>query len=63
MLPYGIPFPVIPESPTIMNNIVPDMLQNALTKKMTVKQAADDAADKIKKLIAERKSRGPWVVG
>lgn len=56
MLPYGVPFPVIPESTTIMNNIVPDMLQNALTKKMTVKQAADDAADKIKKLIAERKA-------
>jgi len=56
MLPYGVPFPVIPESTTIMNNIVPEMLQNALTKKMTVKQAADDAADKIKKLIAERKS-------
>ena len=56
MLPYGIPFPAIPEQATIMNNIVPEMLQNALTKKMTVKQAADDAADKIKKLIAERKS-------
>ncbi|HET8631338.1 MAG TPA: sugar ABC transporter substrate-binding protein, partial [Thermomicrobiales bacterium] len=47
MLPYGIPFPVIPESTQIMNNIVPDMIQNALTQKMTVKQAADDAADKI----------------
>jgi multiple sugar transport system substrate-binding protein len=56
MLPYGIPFPVIPESTTIMNNIVPEMLQNALTKKMTVKAAADDAAEKIKKLLAERKS-------
>ena len=56
MLPFGIPFPVVPESTTIMNNIVPEMLQNALTKKMTVKQAADDAADKIKKLIAERRS-------
>jgi len=60
MLPYGIPFPVIPESTTIMNSIVPDMLQNTLTQKMTVKQAADDAAEKIKKLIAERKARGPW---
>jgi multiple sugar transport system substrate-binding protein len=57
-----VPFPVIPESTTIMNNIVPEMMQNALTKKMTVKQAADDAAEKIKKLIAERRSRGPWVV-
>ncbi len=62
MLPYGIPFPAIPEQATIMNNIVPEMLQNALTKKMTVKAAADDAADKIKKLVAERKARGPWVV-
>jgi len=62
MLPYGIPFPVIPESTTIMNSIVPEMLQNALTKKLTVKQAADDAAEKIKKLLAERKARGPWVV-
>ena len=48
MLPYGIPFPVIPEPTEIMNIIVPDMMQNALTKKMTVKAAADDAADKIK---------------
>ncbi len=39
-----------------MNSIVPEMLQNALTKKLTVKAAADDAADKIKKLLAERKS-------
>ena len=62
MLPLGIPFPVIPESTTIMNNVVPEMMQNALTEKMTVKQAADDAAEKIKKLIAERKTRGPWVV-
>lgn len=61
MLPYGIPFPVIPESTTIMNSIIPDMLQNALTQKMTVKQAADDAADKITKLIAGRKARS-WVV-
>jgi len=61
MLPYGIPFPVIPESTTIMNSIVPDMLQNTLTQKMTVKQAADDAAEKIKKLVAERKTRS-WIV-
>ena len=36
MLPYGIPFPVVPESTEIMNIIVPDMLQNALTEKMSV---------------------------
>ena len=51
MLPYGIPFPVVPQSTEIMNNIVPDMLQNALTGKMTVGQAADDAAEKIKDLM------------
>jgi multiple sugar transport system substrate-binding protein len=56
MLPYGIPFPVIPESTEIMNNIVPTMVQNALTGKMSVKEAADDAANAIKTLIAQRKS-------
>jgi multiple sugar transport system substrate-binding protein len=55
MLPYGVPFPVIPESTEIMNNTVPNMLQNALTGKMTVKQAADDAAEKIKTLMAQRR--------
>jgi multiple sugar transport system substrate-binding protein len=43
MLPNGIPFPVTPESPEIMNIIVPEMLQNALTEKMTVADAADQA--------------------
>jgi len=51
MLPNGIPFPVIPEATEIMNIIVPDMLQNALTGKMTVDQAADDAAGKVKELL------------
>ena len=55
MLPYGIPFPVIPESTEIMNNIVPNMVQNALTGKMSVKEAADDAAQQIQALIAQRK--------
>jgi multiple sugar transport system substrate-binding protein len=50
MLPYGIPFPALPESPEIMNIIVPDMLQNALTGAMTVDQAADDAAKKVEDL-------------
>ncbi len=54
MLPYGIPFPVVPESPEIMNIIVPDMLQNALTETMSVQEAADDAAEKINALIATR---------
>ena len=51
MLPNGIPFPVMPEAPEIMNIIVPDMLQNALTGKMTVDAAADDAAKKVKSLL------------
>ena len=56
MLPYGVPFPVIPESTEVMNNIVPTMLQNALTGNMSVKDAANDAADKIKALIAQRRA-------
>jgi multiple sugar transport system substrate-binding protein len=52
MLPNGIPFPVVPEAPEIMNIIVPDMLQNALTGKMTVDEAADDAAKKVENLMS-----------
>ena len=52
MLPNGIPFPVVPEATEIMNIIVPDMLQNALTEKMTVEEAADDAAAKVEALMA-----------
>ncbi len=47
MLPYGIPFPALPETPEIMNHIIPDMLQNALTGAMTVDEAAEDAAKKV----------------
>jgi multiple sugar transport system substrate-binding protein len=50
MLPNGIPFPALPEAPEIMNIIVPDMMQNALTGTMTVEQAANDAADKVRNL-------------
>ena len=53
MLPNGIPFPVLPQSAEIMNIIIPNMLQNALTKKMTVDAAAEDAAKKIKDLLAD----------
>jgi len=53
MLPNGIPFPVLPQSAEIMNIIVPGMLQNALTQKMTVAAAADDAAKKIKDLLSD----------
>ena len=52
MLPSGVPFPVIPQAPEIMNIIVPDMLQNALTGKMTVDQAAEDAAAKVKEVVS-----------
>jgi multiple sugar transport system substrate-binding protein len=51
MLPSGIPFPVIPEATEIMNIIVPDMLQNALTERMTVEEAAADAAAKVESLV------------
>jgi multiple sugar transport system substrate-binding protein len=51
MLPYGIPFPALPQSPEIMNIIVPDMMQNALTGAMSVDQAAEDAAQKVKDLM------------
>ena len=44
MLPKGIPFPVVPEAREIMYIIIPDMLQNALTGKLTVDEAAEDAA-------------------
>jgi multiple sugar transport system substrate-binding protein len=50
MLPNGIPFPVIPEAPEIMNIIIPDMMQNALTGAMTVEEAANDAAAKVRAL-------------
>ena len=51
MLPNGIPFPVLPQSAEIMNIIVPNMLQNTLTRKMTVDQAAENAAKELKALI------------
>ena len=53
MLAGGVPFPVIPESGEIMNIVVPDMLQNALTRKMTVAASADEAARQIKDLLAD----------
>ena len=34
-----------------MNIIVPDMMQNALTGSMTVDEAAEDAAQKVKDLM------------
>ena len=52
MLPYGVPFPVVPEATEIMNIIVPEMIQNALTETMSVQEAADDAAARITDLIS-----------
>jgi multiple sugar transport system substrate-binding protein len=54
MLPNGIPFPVLPYAPEIMNIIVPDMMQNALTGAMTVEEAANDAAAKVEELKANQ---------
>jgi multiple sugar transport system substrate-binding protein len=51
MLPYGVPFPALPQTAEIMNIIIPDMMQNALTGSMTVDQAADDAAKKVRDLV------------
>src|SRR6476620_5189265 len=51
MLPYGVPSQTTPETPEIMNIVVPDMLQNALTGTMTVDQAAEDAAKKVKSIM------------
>jgi multiple sugar transport system substrate-binding protein len=50
MLANGVPFPVLPETPEIMNIIIPDMLQNALTGTMTVDEAVADAAKKVRDL-------------
>jgi multiple sugar transport system substrate-binding protein len=52
MLTSGIPFPVIPESSEIMNIVVPDMMQNALTGHMSVAAAADNAAKQVKDLLS-----------
>ena len=52
MLPYGVPFPVIPESTEVMNIIVPNMIQNALTQKMSVADAANDAAKQVSNLMS-----------
>jgi multiple sugar transport system substrate-binding protein len=42
----------VPESTEIMNIIVPEMIQNALTETMSVQEAADDAAARIMDLIS-----------
>jgi multiple sugar transport system substrate-binding protein len=51
MLPSGVPFPVVAESTEIMNIIIPEMLQNVLTEKMSVDEATADAEVRIQTLI------------
>ncbi|MBO9126371.1 MULTISPECIES: extracellular solute-binding protein [unclassified Rhizobium] len=53
MLPYGLTYPVVPQASEIMDVIIPTMLQNALTEKMTVAEATDDAAAKINELLTD----------
>lgn len=55
MLEFGIPFPVIPEATEIMNLTVPTMIHNALTGKMSVDAAAENAAKQVSEILARRK--------
>ena len=55
MLQYGISFPAIPETSDIMNLIVPQMMQDVMTKAKTPQQAGQDAAKKVNDMIAKRK--------
>jgi multiple sugar transport system substrate-binding protein len=52
MLAGGVPFPAIPQSSEIENIIVPNMIQNALTRRMSVPAACDDAAAKLRELLS-----------
>jgi multiple sugar transport system substrate-binding protein len=54
MMPYGIPFPTIPEATEIMNITIPEMLHNVLTEQMTVDEAAERAADEIEEIVEGR---------
>jgi len=55
MMQYGISFPAIPEAGDIMNLMVPQMLQDVMTKAKTPDQSAKDTAKKVNDLIAKRK--------
>jgi multiple sugar transport system substrate-binding protein len=55
MLQYGISFPAIPENSDIVNLIVPQMMQDVLTKAKTPQQAGQDAAKKVNDMIAKRR--------
>ncbi len=54
MLQYGISFPAVPENADIVNLIVPQMIQDVLTKSKSSQQAAQDAAKKVNDLVAKR---------
>ncbi len=55
MLQYGISFPTVPEASDIMNLIVPQMMQDVMTKNKTPQQAGQDAAKKVNDMLAKRK--------
>ncbi len=55
MMQYGISFPAIPEAGDIMNLMVPQMMQDVMTKTKTPEQSARDTAKKVNDLIAKRK--------
>lgn len=55
MLQYGISFPTIPEAADIMNLVVPQMMQDVMTKTKTPEQSGKDAAKKVNDMIAKRK--------
>ena len=54
-LQFGISFPAVPEANDIMNLLVPQMMQDVMTKAKTPEQAAKDAAKKANDMIAKRK--------
>jgi len=55
MLQYGVSYPAVPENADIMNLIVPQMMQDVLTKAKSPEQSGKDAAKKVNDLIAKRK--------
>lgn len=55
MMQYGISFPAIPEAGDIMNLMVPQMMQDVMTKTKTPEQSAKDTAKKVNDLIGKRK--------
>jgi multiple sugar transport system substrate-binding protein len=54
MLQYGIPWPAVPQAGEIMNIIVPEMLQNVLTEKMTPERSAEAAKAQVEKVMSSR---------